>query len=165
VSEVEAEITVLLLAEVPSRQSEFLEVAFGQTVYRHTKNAVERFHNTPFAYKGNVMQEIYDENGRDEIERPLEQVPEGSAGTETELLWADWIEKALRFVTDPKHRDAINLRYLQGWPITSQDPRKSCLTRHFKISARQIQTWIDIALKQMRDGMMGEGYDKARSCF
>ena len=164
-SEVEAEIAALLLAEVPSRQSEYLEMGFGQAVYRHTKNAVERFLNTPFAHQANLAQEGHDENDGDEIERPLEQIPDGGAVTETEVLWADWVQKTLRFVTHPKHREAIVLRYLRGWPLTDKDPEQSCLTRHFKVSARQIQTWIDIALKQMRDGIIGEGYDTARSRF
>jgi hypothetical protein len=165
VSEVEAEIAELLLAEVPSRQSEYLEIGFGQTVYRHTMNAIERFTNSPFAHKGKVVKETYDEDGGDEIERPLERVADGGAAIDIELMWADWIEKGLRFVAEPKHREAIILRYLQGWPMTSKDPQQSCLTRYFKVSARQIQTWIDIALKQMRAGMMGEGYDSARADF
>lgn len=156
-SEVEAEIAVLLLAEVPSRQSEYLEIGFGQTVYRHTLNAIARFKNTPLAHQGKVVQEAYDENGGMEIERPVELVPDDDAGSETKVLWADWLEKALKFVTNPKHREAIILRYLQEWPITSKDPEESCLTRHFKLSARQIQTWIDAALRQMKDGMTGEG--------
>ncbi len=62
-SEVEAEIAALTLAEVPSRQSEYLEMAFGQAVYRHAKNAVERFLNTPFAHQANVEHEVYGESG------------------------------------------------------------------------------------------------------
>jgi hypothetical protein len=165
VSEVEGEINGLLLAEIPSRQSEYLEVGFGQTVYRHTKNAVERFKNTPLARKGEAVQESYDENGQGEIERPLEQVADGAAPPETEVLWKDWVEKALRFVTNPKHRETVILHFLRGWPIESKNPRQSCLTRHFKISARQIQTWIDTALQQMKDGIMGEGYGTAKSRF
>ncbi|HEY2383225.1 MAG TPA: hypothetical protein VGK48_18780 [Terriglobia bacterium] len=164
VSEVEAEIDELLLAEIPSRQSEYLEVGFGQTVYRRTKDAVERFKNTPFAHKGNTVTETYDENGQEEVDL-LEQVPDSGARPESEVLWADWVEKTLRFVTNPKHREAVILRYLRGWPITSKDPEESCLSRYFKVSSRQIQTWIDIALKQMKDGMMGEGYGTAKYRF
>lgn len=169
-SEVEAEIMVLLLAEVPSRQSEYLEIAFGQAVYRHTKNAVDRFKNTPLAHKGEVVQATSDEDGADEVERPLERIPDRGPGpyercleNETEALWAAWVQKALRFVSHPKHRETIILRYLKEWPITSKDADQSCLTRHFKVSARQIQNWIETALKQMKKGMMGEGYDAAKS--
>jgi hypothetical protein len=169
-SEVESELTVLLLAEVPSRQSEYLEIGFGQTIYRHTLNAIERYMSTPLAHQDNSKKK-YDKEDADEIRRAVEQVPDGSAGpheslveNQTEQLWAAWVEKALKFVTNQKHREAVILKYLKGWPVTSQDPDKPCLARRFKVSARQIQNWIDIALEQMRNGMIGEGYDAA-TCF
>jgi len=169
--EVESEIMVLLLAEVPSRQSEYLEIAFGQAVYRHTKNAVDRFQNTPLAHKDDALEENYDEDGGetesavDLVAEPGARADETLIENETEALWAVWVQQALKFVTDSKHREAVILRHLKGWPVTSKDPKKSCLTRRFKISARQLQTWDEIALRQMKEGMMGEGYDRAKPYF
>jgi hypothetical protein len=168
-SEVESALAVLLLAETPSRQSEYLEIGFGQAVYRHTMDAIDRFKNTPFAHQQNTKQKGKD--AADEIRRTMESVADGSAGphenlveNQTEQLWTAWVAQALKFVTNAKHREAVILRYLEGWPVTSRDPNQPCLTRHFKISARQIQKWMDIALEQMRKGMIGEGYDAA-TCF
>jgi hypothetical protein len=167
-SEVESALAVLLLAEVPSRQSEYLEIGFGQAVYRHTMDAIDRFNNTPLAHQHSTKQK--GKKAADEIRRKAESVADGGAGphenlveNETEQLWATWVEQALKFVTNPRHREAVILRYLKGWPVTSQDPRLPCLTRRFKVSARQIQKWINIALEQMKNGMIGEGYDAATS--
>jgi hypothetical protein len=53
-------------------------------------------------------------------------------------------------VKDPRHLEAVILRYREGWPFESGDPNVPDLVRHFKKSRKQIQRWISEALEVMR---------------
>jgi hypothetical protein len=153
VLQVEIEITELTLADTPSRQSEFLEIAFGQAVARRTTNAVRNFRTSPMGQRGNGLL-VVDEEG-EEIERPIETIPDGSPSPAEICELPLLIAKGLTCVTDGRHLEAVILRYLEGWPMTEKDPEKPCLVRHFQVSARQIQNWINIALEQIREGLGG----------
>ncbi len=52
--EVEIQIVELVLAEIPSRQTDFLEIAFGKAVERRTINAVEKWKKSPEALRESV---------------------------------------------------------------------------------------------------------------
>lgn len=150
--EVQGQIIELLFATTPSRQSEFLEIAFTQAVERRTINLVEKVTNTPELV---VVDDRREEGG--EPEYVAESIPENRPGPEEVVLQlADQtkrsilIRRALAAVKDPRHVHAVILRYVRGWPITDKDPTKPSLEKHFGKSARQIQNWIASALEAMR---------------
>jgi DNA-directed RNA polymerase specialized sigma24 family protein len=62
----------------------------------------------------------------------------------------DAIRKALDHVKNPKHREAVVLHHLRGWPITDQDPATDTLCKRFGVGDRQIREWIATAFAQMR---------------
>jgi DNA-directed RNA polymerase specialized sigma24 family protein len=69
---------------------------------------------------------------------------------ESEAMKPELIRKALDHIKNPKHREAVILHHLQGWPITDQDPEVDSLCHHFGVSDRQIREWIATAFAQMR---------------
>jgi hypothetical protein len=153
--QVEIEIIELVLAENPSRQSEFLEIAFGKAVERRTINAVEKRRNSPMPLNAGSG----DGSGRDEMEMesPAESVPDECPNPEEiveqledEIRCRALISKASAAVKDPRHLKAVILRHIRGWPITAKDPNKPNLARYFGVSGRQIQNWISNALEAMR---------------
>jgi hypothetical protein len=151
---VEKQIVDLVLAETSSRQSDFLEVAFGKAVERRTINAVEKRRNSPLPLR-HMPASVSDEET--EPERPTELVADERAGPEeivaeleSEAQRPELIRKARAAVKDPRHVEAVILRYVYGWPMVDKDPNKPTLTRHFGKSARQIQNWLADALEAMR---------------
>lgn len=153
--EVQGQIIELLFATTPTRQSEFLEIAFTQAVQRRTINLVDKVTNTP--------ELVVVDGGREEGGEPeyiAESIPENRPGPEQVLLQlADQtkrsilIRRALAAVKDPRHVHAVILRYVRDWPITDKDPTKPSLEKHFGKSARQIQNWITSALETMRNAI------------
>jgi hypothetical protein len=154
VLQVEIEIIELVLAPTVSRQSEFLEIAFGQAVARRTTDAVRKFRLSLMGRQGNGLV-LANEDG-EEIERPIEMVPDDRPSPEEIYQLRELIEKGSTFVKDPRHLEAMILRYVEGWPMTEVDLDKPCLVRHFQISARQIQTWINIAREEIREALARE---------
>ena len=151
---VEEEIVDLVLAEIPSRQSDFLEVAFGKAVERRTINAVQKRRHSPQPLRHILAANPHEET---EPERPTEQVPDERPGPEeivaqleNEAQRPELITKAHAAVKDPRHIEAVILRYVYNWPMVDKDPNKPTLTRHFGKSARQIQNWLADALEAMR---------------
>lgn len=154
VCRVESEVVALLLAENPSRQSEFLEIAFNQAVQRRTINVVEKYQHRP-AILSYLRAEASDED--DESESLVERVKDERPGPEdivSQLEDAarrpELLRLAFAAVQDHRHVEALILRYVRGWPITDKDPTKPSLARHFKMSERQIRNWIRNGLEAMR---------------
>jgi hypothetical protein len=69
---------------------------------------------------------------------------------ESEAMGPELIKKAIDRVKNPKHREAVILHHLRGWPITDQDRDADCLCHHFGVGDRQIREWIATAFAQMR---------------
>jgi len=160
VLQVEIEITQLVLIDTPSRQSEFLEIAFGRAVARRTTNAVRDFRRSPMGRQGNGPLVVGEE--AEEIERPIETIPDDSPSSEEICELRLLVAKGLTFVTDGRHLEAVILRYLEGWPMTANDADAPCLVRHFQVSARQIQNWINIALDEIKKGISGNSHGRTK---
>jgi hypothetical protein len=152
---VEIEIIELVLAETPSRQSEFLEIAFADAVKKRTINAVEKRKNSPMPLR---MQSCGDPSSdKIEIENRADQVQDEEPNPEQ---WTEQQENKVRLreligragaaVKDPRHLEAVILHHVRNWPLTSKDQTTPTLARHFGMSGRQIQNWINNALKVMR---------------
>lgn len=147
---VEKEIIDLVLVENPSRQSEFLEIAFRTAVERRTINIVAKQKQYPQPLRRAPAEPP---EGEEEAERLTELVPgpeEILAELEHRTRRPELIKIAVAAVKDPRHREAVILRHVHGWPITDKDPTKPTLERHFGMSGRQIQNWITNALEAMR---------------
>jgi hypothetical protein len=146
VLKVELEIIELILAETPSRQSDFLEVAFGKAVERRTINAVSQHRGrTPHVDNVNELAsaaELVADN------RPSPE--EIFAELEDDIRRPELIRMACDAVKNPQHLEAVILRFCHDWPITDSDPNKQTLARRFGKSGRQIQNWINKALEEMR---------------
>jgi len=100
---------------------------------------------------------IADAEEDEEVERPIEFLPDLTSGPDDILLNLDMkkhrhrlLLKALRAVTDPRHREAVILHHGHGIPITSSKRGQKCLTRRFRKKEREIRYWIDQAMQQMR---------------
>jgi DNA-directed RNA polymerase sigma subunit (sigma70/sigma32) len=153
VLQVEIKIIELLLAKTPSRQSDFLEVAFGKAVERQTINAVAKRKRSPLALLKHAPacdDAAQSERPTEEIEDERPSPEEIFAELEAKIQRPELIKKASAAVTDHRHLEAVILRHVRGWPITDKDTTKPSLARHFGKSEKQIRNWIKDALEAMR---------------
>lgn len=152
--QVETEIIELVLAPTPSRQSEFLEMAFGKAVERRTINAVEKRRHSPMPLGVSRSDSSDDEpDAERQAERVADKSPDPeqiAAQLEDEIRRRELIKRAYASVKDPRHLEAVILRHVRGWPITDKDPTKPTLVKHFGKSERQIRNWINEGLEAMR---------------
>jgi hypothetical protein len=156
VSKVEIDIMNLVLAQESSRKTEVLEVAFARAVKRRTVNAARNHKGSPMGRRGRIQADATDEDG-DEIERPIELVADDRPGPQTILLETEdearrpeLIRKLLDAVKHPQQREALDLHYLGGLPITSRDPGKTDLVRRLQATSGQIKHRIAAGLKAIR---------------
>jgi hypothetical protein len=161
ISDVEIRVLELVLTKEQSRKRDVLEVAFGQAVKRLALDELKTFENSTAAHIADfaVATDVH-WDGEEEIERPIEFLPDATSGPEDILLNLDkgkhghrLLRKALQAVSDPRHREAAILHWGRGIPIESCRRGKDCLTRRFRKDARQIKYWLDVAMKQMRDAL------------
>jgi hypothetical protein len=157
VFEVEKVITDLVIAPTVSRQSEFLEIAFGVAVKRRTLNSVEKRRNAPLPLQGGVSQWI--DSDEVDAERSSELVVDDSPSTDelVEQLQdherrGPLLRRAQSFVKDIRHYEALLLFYGFGWPISSQDETFPALEKYFNVSGRQIQNWMKDGVAAIRKG-------------
>lgn len=158
VVQVGEQIISRILADPPTRQSEYLEIDFRRIVKGRALNQVERREHYPRHHQFVSTTADLDASApglamtvndvADEGPTPDEIVCEAEA----QALTPERIRAGLAAISDPRHREAVVLRYLQGWPITDKDKAQT-LRKHFGISARQIQNWIGVALAEMKEAM------------
>jgi hypothetical protein len=150
VQEVEGQIQDLILAQTPSLQSDFLEVAFAKQVQLRTIDMVRKHRSSRMDRRGTIAGPAPGEDADDEeIERPMELLVDGRPGPEALVLIRDLFQKACGAVEDPRHLEATILRCVYDWPFTEEDPSKPCLERRYNKNRRQIQNWITATLKVM----------------
>jgi DNA-directed RNA polymerase specialized sigma24 family protein len=143
----------LVVAQSPTRQSEFLEVAFRVAVKRRTINEVQKRRHHPRQCQ---LVPTHDKTN------PLESVEDDGPSPEESAMAAEeceltpkLIRKGLAAIKDPRHREAVVLHHLEGWPITDKNLEIPTLSKHFGKSARQIQNWMTTAFAEMR-GALGD---------
>lgn len=148
------EIVDLIFATSTTRQSEYLEMVFRDAVQKRTLRVVNRTRTrlkkvrsesqlqkqpSDERHDGLLAEATGRERRPDEISHDAEELASRP----------DVIRQSLDAITDQRHREAIVLHYLNGWPIESKDGSPS-LASKFNMSGRQIQNWLDTAKKQMR---------------
>jgi hypothetical protein len=159
-SDVDIEVLKLVLTKEPSRQRDFLEVRFGLELERLIGKLFSKFKNST---AGNIADIAVDRSNLDdaeegeEVERPMEFLPDPTSGPEEILLNLDMkkhghrlLRKALRAITDRRYREAVILHHGHGIPITSSKRGQKSLTRLFRKSERDIRYGIEKAMQQMR---------------
>jgi hypothetical protein len=150
-----------LLSEEPSRQADFLEIAFAKSVEQRTLNAIEKLKTSTLLSRRGEFHPAYGDTDvtKFESQRPLLLAPDSRPDPLQVFLDAEkkervraLIEEAKEAVKDPRHLEAVVLHYLQGWPIESKKGIPN-LVSYFKVSAQQIRKWIATALNQMREAL------------
>ena len=152
VCQVGERVIELILADIPSRESEFLEIAFALAVKRRTLKVVEKRKNQPQTYHFATSNDAGD--GSDgTIANPLDGMADSGPSPE-EISIArerpDVLRRCLGAITNPRHREAVVLHFFEDWPIESKDKTKPSLCTHFRISARQINNWLAKAFEEVR---------------
>ncbi len=161
IDEIEKEVVGLIFAEVPSRKSEFLEVSTRLAIKRRTLTWIKKLNlsNVRTITESSLSSIIQEDQTTNVIQMYPDERPEPVdllIGKEDLRLNPERIRSALAAVTNPKHREAFVLHYMEGWPIKSVDPTIVTLYTHFKRSDRQISTWIKTALSEMRSALGDE---------
>jgi hypothetical protein len=144
---VERRVIEIALVTSPTRQSDFLEVAFSKAVKRYTINAVEKRRNAPVSLS--AKPNTGPEDDEDDLERPTETVvDEGPMPDELATILQDKekhgaaLRRAQGLVKDIRHYEAVILHYQLDWPLSSKDPAKPSLEDYFGVSERQIRNWM-----------------------
>ena len=123
INSVEIEVIELVLTKPPSRQSEFLEIAFKTAVEHRTINAVEKFQHDPMSSIIETIQSSEDDREPIDIVENLADAADGPEklllSREAETLKPELLRTAYEAVKDHRHRKAVILHLAYGWPITS----------------------------------------------
>ena len=149
--QIEIEMLKLVLAEKPTRRSDYLEVAFAKGLRQLAFNIIGKHRISTFGRRSDAVPMTDGDDDLEEIERPIEFVPDQGRSPQTLVLQADLIRKIKEYVKDPRHFEAAMLHWGYGWPITSNDPDKDCLTRYFGVSQRQAKYWLETVMPVMRE--------------
>jgi hypothetical protein len=162
VLQAERQVLELVLMETPSRQSQFLEIAFAKAVKRRTLTAVRSHKRSVRGHIGEFPSAANDEDAGEETERPIELAPDGGSSPEAILIEAQdeeqrrrWLGIAYKAVKNRKHLKAVLLRF-QGMPVTSNEGKPN-LVAYFKATPGQVRYWIETALEQMREALAQDG--------
>lgn len=156
VTKVGEEVIGLILADAPSRKSEFLEISFRLAVKRKTLNLVESKRAEPRQVRlKSPSSDSDDTTGKSasaghEPEDPGPGPVDVAIESEELALTGDQIRVGLAAITDERHREAIILHYLHGWPVTDKDSNTPTLENHFRVSDRTIRKWFERAKAEMR---------------
>jgi hypothetical protein len=149
-------IVELVLCEEPSRQADFLEIAFAKSVEQRTLNTISKHQNSVMGHRGVLPTYADDEDDSEEIERPIELAPDGRPGplalllqSRDESLARDLVAMAYKIAKDRRHVEVAILHYGHGWPIRSKTGKQDVVS-HFKITRPQGKYWANEGLKVLR---------------
>ena len=155
VMNVESEIFQVLLTKEQSRDSDYLEIAFGQAIDRLTVEAIRKLGRSPMGHRCQIVAKPKDEDSVGI--KQLEVIPDGGPSPADILLNLEadnhlhqLLQKACNGVEDRRYLKAAILHYGHGVPITSTRRGQKSLQREFRKEPRQIKYWIATALEQMR---------------
>ncbi|MFO0796109.1 MAG: hypothetical protein U0804_01465 [Gemmataceae bacterium] len=147
---VESKVVELLFALRPSTKSENLEVNFRTTVECLVLNEIRRNKRNPrprqFAPLGDSAE------GEPESQDQGDAIPDTQPGPSELAEVRDLLRRGLDAITDPRHREAVILRYEKGWQVGDGDQTET-ISYQLDVSRRQIQEWIRAAVAQMRQAL------------
>ncbi|AUW47162.1 hypothetical protein [Rhizobium leguminosarum] len=147
---VSLQLVELIMTEVPTRASEYLEVDFNGKVKQLAIKAAAKFETHPEPYQ--VSTASKSANGSDPLDAvAMPNDPYSSLATRIDQ---GMMRRLLKAVTDPRHRKAFILRKMRDWPMYHDDPTVPSVLRHFGLRSNQrrtVQYWIERAEKEMRE--------------
>jgi DNA-directed RNA polymerase specialized sigma24 family protein len=149
---VEIDILETLLTPNPSRQTDFLQIAFAKVIQGKTVNALEKQRNSVLGHRGEfIVDAAEDADDVEEMGGPLALVADTRPNPEEALLQLEeqnerhrLLRKALRAVKDPRLRKAVILHYGHDWCVDR-------LAKHFNVTRGQMNHWIATAMAAMRE--------------
>jgi len=159
VMEVEIEILTLVLDETPSRQGDFIEIAFAKAIEQRITDAVRRSKRSPLGkLRGEYIPFTDDQDSElERIQRPLERLPEHRPGAEAILLQkeedtarAAQLQQVREAVKDPEDWEIVTLHLGKGMPITSNDPDKETVPKRVKMPRQRVRYRLQQARKAIR---------------
>jgi len=144
--QVEIEILELAITPVPSRKSEFLEVAFTQAVKRRAINVRDQLKGTVQGNRGRYkpLQDLDEEEKK--RKRPLEFAPDSRNSPEAALVAfqdEQFRDQAYQIVMaklegeDERLPLMFRLVVVDGWTVWSADPDVPTVARHFGLTRGQ----------------------------
>lgn len=151
VNNIAADINILIFQNNPTRRGEYLEINFRGMVEGISTNARVKL-NARLAKEisNSELSKPTSEEGEQQIYDPLDETPlPDEQVIINELVKPEMIQRLLIAITDPRHREAVILRYLKGWPITAKKAEAPSLITYFKVKDRTIRNWLATARKQM----------------
>ena len=149
------EVMELVLAEVTSGPSEFLECAFDLAVQRRAfKQAAKRKQlRRTRQFATHVSDDGAKTDGAQTVPDDGPSPEDLAAEREFRALAPVQIPRALAAISNPDHRLAVDLNHIQGWPITDQDPSRQTVSTYFGVCDRTIRNWMRTAFSEMRNAL------------
>jgi DNA-directed RNA polymerase specialized sigma24 family protein len=161
--EVGRAVIELCLGEGPPRAADFLEASFSTAVKRRTLDAVVKRKHLAKPHEVAVAERRARNPRPHDTPRDLEGMdgqtvadPEEALRSGGDAPAAEMIRKGLAAIEDPRHREAVILHHLKGWPISVEDPKVATLCTHFGVTDRAIRKWIATAFAEMRRAIQKE---------
>jgi len=142
----------LLIAEPPTRSSENLEIDFDGAVRQQTIKQHRKFKDVP---KPGKFDSASTSSRADPIDALVDQAP-NALDALIRKTTKPQLRRLLKAIKKPHHRKAFILRVLREWPMTDADPSVPTVTAYFGLrpkQARNVQYWIDRAIKEMREAL------------
>lgn len=143
-------LTELIMAETPTKASEYLEIDFNGKVEQLVIRAKEKFDRHPAPH----LVATASTSAKD----PLDAVEDAGTPDPLSALVAKTgrrtVRRLLKAVTDGRHRKAFILRKMRDWPMYNEDSMVPSVLRHFGLEPNQrrtVQYWIERAEEQMRE--------------
>lgn len=151
VNNIAADINILIFETNPTRRGEYLEINFRGIVEGISINARAKL-NSRLANEVSTSQlsKPMSDEGEQQAYEPLDEnaLPDEQAIL-NELSKPEMIQRLLGAITDLRHREAVVLRYLKGWPVTAKQVDAPSLITYFKKKDRTIRNWLATAREQM----------------
>lgn len=156
--EVGLAIIELVFADETTRQSEYLECCFDGAVQRRAINLNKSRRAKCLRRNRQFADSVNDEGDTatpgDQAVADQGPSPEDLAGdAEFRRMAPALVERAIAAVTNPKHRKAVVLRYIDGWPVTDEDPDRPTITNYFGICDGTFRYWMRAAFLEMRNAL------------
>lgn len=150
-TEIAEELNILIFTKVANRQSDFLECAFRTAVKCRAINQRAKLRDRLKHEKSESSLPAIDDEG-EEIGL-VESHKDSELGPVEKAMDTERIRRGLAAVSNPLHREAVVLHYLQGWQLTNANKTIPTLSTHFGKSGRQIQNWLTKAIAEMRTAL------------
>lgn len=156
---IQKKVIDLILRSPPSAQGDYMQIAFKNGVEQRTLNAIAKRKQFPRSLRHTPKSSL---EGEEDEESLTDKIADDRPGPEelylaqcdrAELLKLAKMAKTA--VKDPRHYEAFVLHYVHGWEVGPKDEAAPSLVKRFKVSRRQIHTWLKTAREQMRAAIGG----------